>query len=103
MPTNYNHSMMNHATSMESALHSTVPQCNLLKLPKEIVLHIVGGYVEHERLENFPNCCKDVRYISNPFLAPHLALKRKFNTLAAGDFEDYGSSRPLIICHISRP
>ncbi|KAL9034724.1 MAG: hypothetical protein Q9180_005249 [Flavoplaca navasiana] len=86
--------MMDHAASRESASHSTTPQISLLKLPREIILQIVQGYLEHESLENFANCCKDVRHISNSILASHLALKRKFNTLAAGDLEDYKLKPP---------
>lgn len=64
-------------------------QSSLLKLPREIILQVVQGYLEHQSLENFANCCRDLCYISNPILDPHLALKRKFNTLAAGDLENF--------------
>ncbi|KAL8884388.1 MAG: hypothetical protein Q9215_007549 [Flavoplaca cf. flavocitrina] len=85
---------MDYATSRESAPHSTASQNSLLKLPREIILQIVQGYHEHESLENFASCGIDDRYIPNSILAPHLALKRKFNTLAAGDLEDYELKPP---------
>ena len=49
----YNHIAIDHATSRKSAPYSTNSQSNLLKLPQEIILQMVQGYLEHEGPRDF--------------------------------------------------
>ncbi|KAL8852003.1 MAG: hypothetical protein Q9221_003108 [Calogaya cf. arnoldii] len=77
-------------SSLKQSLSCTATHCpRLLRLHNEVILLIVKN-LEHEDLENFCVCCKDIRYVSASVRASHLALKKEFSRLAAGDLEGFG-------------